>query len=143
IVTSIITEQRDPIYLGYNRTSNLPNNDFLYKYNPYIVDGRILSREEKGTLNLLLKREVRRSLKDKNTEYIVLYTIAGEDYKLTTNDLRLAKLFRKFTDIFPNDLLKELPPERNFVYYININTADLVNINTYPLFYKKLKELRK
>ncbi|KAJ5616227.1 hypothetical protein N7537_001341, partial [Penicillium hordei] len=36
-------------------------NDFLYEYNPYIADSYILSKEEKGTLNLLLKREVRRT----------------------------------------------------------------------------------
>ncbi|KAJ5604129.1 hypothetical protein N7537_007085, partial [Penicillium hordei] len=86
-------------------------NDFLYKYDPYVADGRIFSREEKGTLNLLLKREVYRSLKDKNTEYIVFYTIISENYKLTTNNPRLTKLLRKFADVFPDNLPKELPPE--------------------------------
>lgn len=103
----------------------------------------MLGGEEKGMLNLLLKRDVRRALRDKNTEYTVFYAIKSGSLGYTTNNLCLAKLLRKFTDVFLDNLLKELPSKRDFVHYINIGTADNVNINIYPLSYEKLKELRK
>lgn len=139
------------------------SNDFLYIYNPYIsflirkiqltnykgeyevqaIDSRVLDREERGMLNLLSKKDVYQALKDKNTEYIVFYTVESKGLDHPTNNLYLAKLLKKYTDIFVDNLPKRLPLKYSFVYYIDIGTANLINVNIYPLSYKKLEELRK
>lgn len=138
-------------------------NDFLCLHDPHVsfpakrmwltdqsgkhevraVDCRVLEGEEKGTLNLMSKKEVRRALGDENTEYAVFYATSCEDLSSPTSDPRLAKLLEKFADVFPNDLPRELPPERSFVHRIDTGDAHPVNMNAYPLSHEKLEELQK
>lgn len=138
-------------------------NDFLCMHDPYVsfpskrmwltdrngrhevraVNCRALSEGDGGTLNLLSKKDVRRALRDKNTEYAVFYATQSEDPLLPVSDDRLAKLLKKFADVFSDDLPKELPPERDFVHHIDTGDANPVNTNAYPLSHEKLEELRK
>lgn len=138
-------------------------NDFLCTHDPHVsfptrriwltdhrgehevqaIDSRVLGGEEKGTLNLLSKKDVRRALKDKNTEYAVFYAAKSEGLDHTTNDPRLAKLLGKYADVFADDLPNKLPPKRDIVHHIDTGTADPVNVNAYPLSHEKLEELRK
>ena len=90
-----------------------------------------------GSLNLLSKKEIRRLIKDKKTECLLFYIREVREEKRPAKG-RLAKLLAKYIDVFLEELPKELPPERAFSYSIDIGNAAPVNINTYPLSYKKL-----
>ncbi|KAG0160178.1 hypothetical protein PDIDSM_7705 [Penicillium digitatum] len=138
-------------------------NDFLCKHDPHVsfptkkmwltdrygehevraVNARTLGGENRGTLNLLSKRDIRRTMKEKDTEYAVFYATNCKDLDPSTSDPRLAELLQKFADVFPDDLPRELPPERSFVHHIDTGNANPVNANAYPLSHEKLEELRR
>ncbi|KAJ5521456.1 hypothetical protein N7527_005571, partial [Penicillium freii] len=80
-------------------------------YKVRAVDYRVLKKEEKGTLNLLIKKDVYRALKDKNIKYIVFYTTSYKDLTTLISDPYLARLLEKFADVFLNNLPKELSPK--------------------------------
>ncbi|KAG0153431.1 hypothetical protein PDIDSM_5284 [Penicillium digitatum] len=105
-------------------------NDFLCKHDPHVsfptkkmwltdrygehevraVNARTLGGENRGTLNLLSKRDIRRTMKEKDTEYAVFYATNCKDLDPSTSAPRLAELLQKFADVFPDDLPRELPP---------------------------------
>ena len=106
------------------------------------VNSRAVGTKVEGSLNLLSKKEARRLLKDVDAKCILFYIRKVEEAARPAKG-RLAKLLAKYVDVFLEELPKELPPERAFLYYIDTGSAVPVNLNAYPLLYEKLEELRR
>ena len=137
-------------------------NDFLSRHDPLIsfptrrmwltngkgkhhiqaVDSRAVCTKVEGSLNLLSKKEARKLLRDERTECLLFCAREIKKVERPTKG-RLAKLLAKYADVFPEELPKQLPPERAFSHHIDTGSAAPVNINAYPLSYEKLEELRR
>jgi hypothetical protein len=53
---------------------------------------------------------------------------------------KIRRILQRYSDIFKDELPESLPPERNIEYNIDTGDARPVNVNSYPLSDKKLRE---
>jgi hypothetical protein len=53
---------------------------------------------------------------------------------------KIRGILQRCSNIFKDELPKSLPPERNIEYNIDTRDARPVNVNSYPLSDKKLRE---
>jgi hypothetical protein len=74
------------------------------------VNKRAVDTKLEGLLNILSKKEIRRVIRGKDSEYIVFYISYTKELPILT-DPRINDLFIKYADIFLEELPKELPPK--------------------------------
>jgi hypothetical protein len=56
------------------------------------------------------------------------------------DDLKIRGILQRCSDVFKDELPESLPLERNIEYNIDTGDARPVNVNSYPLSDKKLRE---
>ncbi|KAJ5082230.1 hypothetical protein N7532_011273 [Penicillium argentinense] len=95
-------------------------------------------------------KQVRRALRKRITQaYLFLVQptqdeAEGSEFKLVVphhDDSRVREILLKHQKVFPEELPKELPPERDHAHEVDTGDANPVNINAYPLSVEKLDEL--
>jgi hypothetical protein len=136
--------------------------DFLERFDPHIgwKDRIVTLRDAQGhshqvegvserelasggeALNLLSKKEVRRCLRDEKTEYAVFWMAQASNSPPRMNK-RVKQLLDRYQDVFPDELPKQLPPERAFNHSIDTGDTAPVNLSAYSLSQEKLTELRR
>ena len=112
----------------------------------FATDGVPLETEGAVQLNLMTRKQAVRAMRKKETEallYCVRKTTPEVENHVgssVTKDPRVQKLLEKYSNVFPEELPKQLPPERNIRHDIDTGDAAPVNINAYPLSYEKMQE---
>jgi hypothetical protein len=56
------------------------------------------------------------------------------------DNLKIRRILQRYSDIFKDELPESLPLERNIEYNINTGDARPINVNSYSLSDKKLRE---
>lgn len=114
--------------------------------------GRTLHKDLSWQLNTISRKQTVRALKKKGTQAFLSWVRpssedVGEEEVVRAPSVhpnpRVHGLLDEFSEVFPKELLKQLPPERTIQHEIDTGDAHPVNVNVHPMSHAKLAEQAK